>query len=136
MMLLDTNVVSELRKADRCDARVAKWQASQAVNEQYVSVITLLELKLGIELEKSRNPAFAENLNSWYETRVKPAFHGRIHLIDAAVAESCARLHAQRTRSYRDGLIAATARVHGLTVVTRNVADFQGAGVSVINPWD
>jgi len=136
MMLLDTNVVSELRKADRCDVRVAEWQASQAVDEQYLSVITLLELKLGIELEKARNPTFAENLETWYETRVKPAFHGRIHPVDAAVAETCARLHALCTRSYRDGLIAATARIHGLTVVTRNVADFQGTGVTVVNPWD
>ncbi len=136
MFLLDTNVVSELRKASRCDARVAAWQAAQDRDACFISVITLLEIRLGIELARASDRKKAHVLETWLEQRVKPGFGGRILPVDQAVAEACGRMHAQRPRSFRDGLILATAAVHQLTVVTRNVKDFADDGVQMINPWD
>ncbi|MEX1120009.1 MAG: type II toxin-antitoxin system VapC family toxin [Terrimicrobiaceae bacterium] len=135
MMLLDTNVLSELRKAGRCDPAVAAWQRDQDLDQQFVSVISLLELKLGIELEARKNAEFATRLMLWYEGRVKTAFHGRILAVDIQIAEACATLHAARTRPYRDSLLAATALMHGFTVVTRNTDDFADTGLPLINPW-
>jgi len=135
MMLLDTNVLSELRKAGRCDPAVSAWQRDQDLARQFVSVISLLELKLGIELEGRKNADFAARLALWYEGRVKKAFNGRILAVDVQIAEACAELHAARTRPYRDSLLAATAMVHGFTVVTRNTSDFAGTGLPLINPW-
>lgn len=136
MMLLDTNLLSELRKASRCDPAVAAWQQTQALDRQFVSVISLLELKLGIELETRKNVEFATRLKLWYEGRVKSTFQDRILPVDITVAEACANLYAERTRPYRDSLLAATALVHGLVVVTRNAADFADTGLVVVNPWD
>ncbi len=136
MMLLDTNVLSELRKAGRCDPSVAAWQQDQDLDKQFVSVISLLELKLGIELEARKNAEFAARLTLWYEGRVKTAFQGRILAVDLQIAEACATLHAARTRPYRDSLLASTALVHGFTVVTRNTADFADTGLPLINPWN
>ena len=97
MMLLDTNVLSELRKASRCDSAVAAWQRDQDLERQFVSVISLLELKLGIELEARKNAEFAARLALWYEKRVKTTFQDRILPVDLRVAETCAQLHATRT---------------------------------------
>ncbi len=136
MFLLDTNVVSELRKAARCDARVAAWQAAQNPQACFLSAITLLEIRLAIELARASDRKKAHVLETWLEQRVKPGFGGRILPVDQAIAEACGRMHAQRLRSFRDGLILATAAVHQLTVVTRNVKDFADDGVQMINPWD
>lgn len=136
MFLLDTNVVSELRKASRCDPQVAKWQAGQEPESCFLSVVVILEIRLGIELARRRDVAKAQGLEDWLEKRVKPGFEGRILPVDQAVAELCGRLHAERSRSFRDGLILATALVQGFTVVTRNVEDFAGGGVPVMNPWE
>lgn len=135
MFLLDTNVVSELRKAARCNARVAAWQAAQNPEVCFLSAITLLEIRLGIELARARDGEKAHVLETWLEQRVKPGFVGRILAVDQTVAEACGRLHAERPRSFRDGLILATALVHELTVVTRHVKDFADSAVQVINPW-
>jgi predicted nucleic acid-binding protein len=134
-MLLDTNVLSELRKASRCDPAVAAWQQDQELEQQFVSVISLLKIKLGIELETRRNAEFPARLTLWYEGRVKNAFQGRILTVNLQIAEVCATLHAVRPRPYRDSLLAATAIVHGLTLVTRNTDDFAGTGLPMINPW-
>ena len=136
MFLLDSNVVSELRKAARCDARVAAWQAAQNPEVCFLSAITLLEIRLGIELARTRDRTKAMVLEAWFEERVKPGFAGRILVVDDKVSELCGLLHAERPRSFRDGLILATAAVHELTVVTRNVKDFADSAVQVINPWD
>ena len=136
MFLLDTNVVSELRRAARCDARVAAWQAAQKPEACFLSAITPLEIRLGIELARKRDRNKAKALEAWLEERVKRGFAGRILAVDELVGEMCGRLHAQRSRSFRDGLILATAAVHQLTVVTRNVKDFADGDVRVINPWD
>jgi predicted nucleic acid-binding protein len=136
LFLLDTNVVSELRKASRCDPRVSAWQAAQKPETCFLSVITLLEIRLGIELARKSDRKKAATLGTWFEDRVKPAFAGRILAVDDPIAEMCGRSHAEGPRSFRDGLILATAAVHQLAVVTRNVKDFADSSVKVINPWD
>ena len=134
--LLDTNVVSELRRAKKCDPSVAAWQAAQLVESCYLSVISLMEMRLGIELVKRRDAVGANALARWYEGQVKTGFAGRILGVDEFVAEECAALHAKRTRPFRDTLILATAKVHRLTVVTRNEIDFIDEGTLVLNPWN
>jgi predicted nucleic acid-binding protein len=133
--LLDTNVVSELRRKEKCHPGVLAWQAEHDPLECCLSVISLMELKLGIEFVTKRDGRSGAALSAWYERRVKPAFSGRILPVTQAVAEACASLHAGRPRPFRDALIAATAQVHELAVVTRNVEDFSDAGISVVNPW-
>ncbi|MEY4882216.1 MAG: hypothetical protein RIS34_70 [Pseudomonadota bacterium] len=137
MYLLDTNVVSELRKVrlGKADARVAVWADSVEAGDLYLSVITLQELEIGVLLAERRDPSQGSVLRVWLNAHVLPAFTGRILAVDTAVAQRSARLHVPDPRPVRDGLIAATALVHGMTVVTRNVADFESTGVVVLNPW-
>jgi toxin FitB len=137
MYLLDTNVVSELRKVrlGKADARVAVWADSVEAGDLYLSVITLHELEIGVLLAERRDPSQGSVLRVWLNAHVLPAFTGRILAVDTAVAQRSARLHVPDPRPVRDGLIAATALVHGMTVVTRNVADFESTGVVVLNPW-
>ncbi len=137
MFLLDTNVISELRKVrlGKADAHVARWADSVDVNELHVSVITLQELEIGVLLAERRDPASGAVLRSWLTQQVLPAFAGRILPVDTLVAQRSARLHVPDPRPVRDGLIAATALVHGMTVVTRNMADFEQTGVALLNPW-
>ncbi len=134
MFLLDTNVVSELRKAARCDVRVAAWQAAQKPQVCFLSATTLLGIRLGIELARKKDRNKAKGLEVWLEGRVKRSFAGRILAVDEAVGEMCGRLHAERPRSFRNGLILATAAVHQLAVVTRNVKGFADGVVKVVNP--
>lgn len=137
MFLLDTNVVSELRKVrqGRADASVAKWADSVDAISLYVSVVTLQELELGVLLAERRDAAQGAVLRAWLNAQVLPAFAGRILPVDAAVALRCAALHLPDPRPAMDSLIAATALVHGMTLVTRNTADFQIPGLAVLNPW-
>jgi predicted nucleic acid-binding protein len=137
MYLLDTNVVSELRKAKggRAEQRVVAWAASVPATSLYLSAITILELETGILLIERRDPIQGAMLRAWIESHVLPAFSGRILAIDVAVAQRCARLHIPDPRADRDALIAATALVHGMTVITRNIADFEHTGVDLFNPW-
>ncbi|VVO10886.1 type II toxin-antitoxin system VapC family toxin [Pseudomonas fluorescens] len=134
MFLLDTNVVSELRKA-QADKNVTAWARSVAAPSLFLSAITVLELETGILRVERRDPAQGGLLRSWLDNHVIPAFAGRILAVDSAVALRCARLHVPDRSNECDALIAATALVHGLTVVTRNMADFQSSGVRLINPW-
>jgi predicted nucleic acid-binding protein len=137
MFLLDTNVILELRKAKstRIDPNVATWAAGAASGSLFLSAITVLELEMGI-LSMWKDTAQATMLREWFDGHVLPTFHNRILPVDTAVALQCAKLHVPDRRSERDALIAATALVHGLAVVTRNVADFAGTGVAVMNPWE
>ena len=137
MFLLDTNVVSELRKVrlGSGNERVARWSDSVAAGELYLSVITIQELEIGILLAERRDVLQGEKLRVWFTQQVLPAFSGRILPVDMAVAQASARLHVPDPKPIRDGLIAGTALVHGMTVVTRNVADFERTGVSILNPW-
>lgn len=138
MYLLDTNVVSELRKvrAGKADSHVADWADSVDAGDLYLSVITLQELEIGVLLAERRDPSQGAVFRAWLNGHVLPAFAGRILVVDTAVAQRSARLHVPDPRPVRDALIAATALVHGMTVVTRNVADFEPTGVAVLNPWD
>ncbi|MHB8708496.1 MAG: PIN domain-containing protein [Desulfuromonadales bacterium] len=137
MYLLDTNVVSELRKvrAGKADPNVARWADRVDAGELYLSVITVQELEIGVLLVERRDPVQGAMLRSWLNDHVLPAFAGRILPVDTAVALRSARLHVPDPHPVRDGLIAATALVHGMTVVTRNVEDFASAGAKVLNPW-
>jgi toxin FitB len=137
MLLLDTNVVSELRKVrgGKADPNFSRWAERVVPSELYLSVITLHELELGVLLAERRDPAQGAVLRSWLESHVCPAFLGRILPVDEAVARQAAQLHVPDPRPVRDALIAATAQVHGMTVVTRDIDDFAPMGVSVLNPW-
>lgn len=138
MFVLDTNVVSELRKIrlGKADPHVTQWADSVDAGRLHISAITVLELEIGILQIEHRDPRQGAMLRIWLDTLVLPEFNGRILHVDAAVAQRCARLHVPDPRAERDALIAATALVHGMTVVTRNLADFKATGVPLLNPWD
>jgi len=135
--LLDTNVVSELRKvaAGRADLQVARWQATVQPGDCFVSVMTLMEIEIGVLQRERRDARQGAALRAWLENQVRPQFIDRTLAVDAAVALACAGLHVSDPRPERDALIAATALVHGLTVVTRNTADFSATGVPLLDPW-
>lgn len=134
--LLDTNLVSELRKSEaRANVGVVAWARSQATSSLFLSVVTVLEIELGIARAARRDPVQARTLRSWFEEKVLTAFDGRIIPVDVAVARCAAALHVPDPRPERDALIAATAIVHGMSVATRNEADFEPTGVGIVNPW-
>jgi predicted nucleic acid-binding protein len=137
MFILDTNVVSELRKAGfgTANVNVAGWTRAVAAGSLFLSAITIMELEIGVRLMERRDNRQGRALRGWLDGRVVPIFQDRIFPVDTVVARRCAALHVPDRRSDRDALIAATALVHGMTVVTRNVADFVDSGVPIINPW-
>jgi toxin FitB len=138
MYLLDTNVVSELRKvgAGKADPSVTAWQKTIQADQIFVSAMTVFELQIGVLLLERRDPRQAAAFRKWLDQLIATAFYGRILPIDLAVATRAAELHVPNRRPDRDTFIAATALVHGMTMVTRNVADFAGTGVRVLNPWE
>lgn len=138
MFMLDTNVVSELRKVrfGKADVNVAAWAMSVDAASLYVSAITIMELEMGVLSIERKDTAQGALLRAWLEQQVLPEFAERTLPIDTAVAQRCARLHVPDKRGERDALIAATALVHGMTVVTRNISDFKPTGVATLNPWE
>ena len=136
MFLLDTNVISELRRPDKADRNVVAWANAIPAASFFISAISILEIELGALLMARKDAAQGEVLRAWIDDHILPRFEGRILGVDTAVAQRCAQLHIPDPRAERDALIAATAMVHGLTVVTRNVADFGPTGVALINPWE
>ncbi len=136
MYLLDTNVLSELRRRDRTDPKVAAWADGIHPEDLFLSAITILEIEAGTLMVERRDAAQGRVLRAWIDTKVLPAFEGRILSVDVAVARRCAQLHVPDPRAERDALIAATAFVHRLKLVTRNVVDFQPMGVDPLNPWE
>ena len=138
MYLLDTNVIAELRKAGsrKMDQKVLAWANSVSAARLFLSVVTILELEMGILLVERRDPTQGTVLRSWLNAHVMPAFSDRILPVDTAVALRCAKLHVPDPRPDRDALIAATALVHGMAVVTRNIDDFVPTGVEIVNPWE
>jgi len=137
MYLLDTNVVSELRKAKagRADLNVAAWADEIPPSSLFLSVITLEELEIGVRLAERRDPPQGATLRAWLDNRVVPAFADRVLPISIEIARRSAALHVPDPRPFRDTLIAATALVHGMTIVTRNTDDFEPTGVDLLNPW-
>ena len=136
MFLLDTNVISELRRPDKADRNVVAWAGAIPAASFFLSAISILEIELGVLLMARKDAAQGAVLRAWVDDQILPRFDGRILAVDIAVAQRCARLHVPDRRAERDALIAATAMVHGLTVVTRNVADFEPVGVALLNPWE
>lgn len=136
MYLLDTNVLSELRRHRHAQPNVAAWASRLHPAEVFLSAITILEIERGVLQRERQDKAQGAVLRAWLEERVLPQFEGRILPVDSAVARRCAALHVPTPRPHSDALIAATALVHRLKLATRNVDDFKGMGVEFINPWD
>lgn len=136
MYVLDTDVVSHLRRPDKAHPNVISWASSTPVTLHFISCITLHELERGILSIERKDAAQGAVLRAWLDRQLLVRFFGRILPVDIAVAQRCARLHVPDPKPERDTFIAATALVHGMTVVTRNVDDFKLTGVEVLNPWE
>lgn len=133
--LLDTNVLSEIRKGKNCDVNVRQWWDSTVASDFYLSVIVAGEIYRGIEKLMMTNPAMARKFQNWLVSVVQE-FEGRTLAIDLKTAEIWGRLSSKRTLPLADGLLAATALAHDLTLVTRNTKDIRGTGVRYLNPFD
>lgn len=132
--LIDTNIISEIRKGARCDANVSTWYASISGDDLFLSVLVLGEIRKGIELARPKDPVKTASLERWLR-EVEIAFDGRVFDLDKAVCDRWGRMSAIRPIPVTDGLLAATAATHGLTLVTRNDRDVAGLGARVINPF-
>lgn len=138
MFLLDTNIVSELRKVrtGKAHPNVVAWVQTVHESSLFLSAIVVQELEIGVLQLERKDPTQAAVLRSWLDESVLSAFADRVLPVDTAVARRSAPLHVPDPQPYRDGLIAATALVHGMTIVTRNIADFRITGVPLLNPWE
>jgi predicted nucleic acid-binding protein len=136
MYVLDTDVVSHLRRPEKAHPNVVAWAANSPVTLHFISAITLLELERGILSMERKDAAQGAILRAWMDGQILVRFSGRILPVDISVAQRCAKLHVPDPRPERDALIAATALVHSMTVVTRNIEDFKLTGVEILNPWE
>jgi predicted nucleic acid-binding protein len=136
MFLLDTNVISELRRPARANRNVLAWAAASPAATFFLSAISILEIEIGTLRLARKDSAQGAVLRAWIDEQILTRFAGRILPVDTRVAQHCAPLHIPDPRSERDALIAATALVHSLTVVTRNTTDFELTGVALLNPWN
>lgn len=135
MYLLDTNVISELRRAQQANSNVIEWFRQHADEPTFISVITLMELEMGVRRLENKDIKQGQVLRQWLDAQVKPRFIDTCLAIDTEVALCCARLHVPDPRPDRDALIAATALTHQLTLITRNTKNFVATGVALVNPW-
>lgn len=135
MYLIDTNIISEVRKGRRCDPNVAAWYRGIREDEIFLSVLVVGEIRQGIERLRSRNPRQANALEGWLEELLQ-SFGDRILPVDEKVAQHWGRHNASRIFPVIDSLLAATAEAHGLTLATRNVKDIEGSGVRCLNPFE
>lgn len=132
--LIDTNVISEIRKGNRCDQEVATWWVGIAEDQLYLSALVIGEIRKGVELARARDPQKATVLERWLG-EITSSFADRILPVSTDVAEEWGRMNAVRPVPVIDALLAATAKVNGLTLVTRNEADVAGLGAEVLNPF-
>jgi predicted nucleic acid-binding protein len=135
MFLLDTNVISELRRRQKTHPQVHAWSQSIPIDQIFLSVVTVMEIEQGILSLDRHDGLQAGVLRRWLRTQLLPSFEGRILSFDLAAAFRCATIHVPDPKPDRDSMIAATASFHGLTVVTRNTKDFESCGVATLNPW-
>ncbi|MGF1604581.1 MAG: type II toxin-antitoxin system VapC family toxin [Thermosynechococcaceae cyanobacterium] len=137
MFLLEMNTISELRKLEttRIDTNVKEWAKTTKVAQTYLSAITIFELERGVLLIERRDPVQGSLLRQWLDGHVLGTYAARIIPISVKVAQRCALLNVPDAKPYYDGLLAATALIHGLTIVTRNTRDFENTGVKLLNPW-
>lgn len=136
MYLLDTNVISELRPdKPQASPEVLAWAASVPLKAQYTSPLCLMEIEIGILRLERRQPPEGKALRAWLEL-VRQLFSPRLLIVDDKVCQRCAQLHVPDKVPSHDALVAATALVHGMTMVTRNTADFERTGVALLNPWE
>jgi hypothetical protein len=133
--LIDTNIISEVRKGDRSDPNVAAWYGSIDDRDIYLSVLVLGEIRKGIERARSRDPGRARALETWLSA-VRESFGDRVLAVDQSVADEWGRMSAKRPVSTIDALLAATAKIHRMTLVTRNVADIADLGAELLNPFE
>lgn len=131
MFLLDTNIVSATRKRDPA---VSAWIDKNEHLGLALSIVSLGEIMRGIHMKRRRDPTAARHLETWL-SKLQHTYRDRLFDVDEQIALEWGRIDAMRTRGVPDGLIAATAIVHGLTLVTRNVTDFSDTGVEIVNPW-
>jgi predicted nucleic acid-binding protein len=134
--LIDTNIASELRKAHRAHPLVSSWSSHLAQTDMFLSIMTIMEIEAGHLRLASKDPVRAKLFREWLHLQIIPDYEGRILTADLEVALQLAALHVPTKRSERDAILAATALVHGLVVVTRNVKDFTGTGVKLLNPFE
>ena len=132
--LLDTNVISEIRKRERAHPNVVNWVAQTPVKDIGTSVVVLAEIRRGIELKCRNDPGQAEGFDRWF-AQMRTRLADRVLPIDEPIAEAWALLSVPDPLSLIDGLLAATAKVHGLTLVTRNIADVARTGVAMLDPF-
>jgi predicted nucleic acid-binding protein len=132
--LLDTNVISELRKKDRAHPNVMRWSLTLAVEDICTSVLVLAEIRRGIELKRRNDPAQAKALDHWYTT-MRSGFENRVLPITEPVCETWSKMSVPDPLPLIDGLLAATAKVHTLTLVTRNTQDIAHTGVTLLDPF-
>ncbi|OHV23001.1 type II toxin-antitoxin system VapC family toxin [Rhizobium sp. RMa-01] len=137
MLLLDTSVVSELRKvaSGKADSNVVVWNETVDPAETFISSVVLHELEIGVRLVEHNDAAAGKVLRNWLKNSVLAAFSGRILPLDEAAAVQAAQWHVPNPKSINDAYIAATAFTRRMTLVTRNIKDFEGMGVALVNPW-
>jgi toxin FitB len=137
-VLLDTNVVSELRKTNQphVNSNVVRWSRSYAAIDFCISVMTLMEIEIGVLRLERRDPAQGSSLRGWFESQVLKGFEGRILDIDARIVRKASGFHVPDPKPDRDAFIGATAGAHSLALATRNIRDFAAMGIDLINPWE
>jgi predicted nucleic acid-binding protein len=136
LYLLDSNVISDLRRPERANRGLLDWAAQIGPEDAFVSVITVLELERGTQMAERKSPDLGRALRGWLNTLIYPRYQSFALPVSLEISRRAAAFHALPTVELADHLIAATALVHGLTLITRNTGDFAGTGVALINPWD
>jgi toxin FitB len=135
MYLIDTNVVSEIRKGQRAAPAVVSWFQLQRQETLFLSVITILEVEQGYQKLLRHDVRQAQIIRNWIDSGLLKGFQDRILSVDTKIVRQCAGLHIPNKKPYADAMIAATALSYDLTIITRNTRDFEQTGARLLNPW-